>query len=336
MIGDAMEQHHGKAGQPFVSAGDLKGLTQQVSLSVTNRSEGIFGPRSISWRINRESALFLAAGRAALLQLAHPQVAAALAEHSRTLQDPIGRFHQTFRVVFTMVFGTLDDAVAASQHLHRRHTTIRGTMPQTVGAFAAGSRYEANDLAALCWVYATLVESALMAYELVLPPLTSEEREGYYSESKRMAALFGIGECSLPKSWPEFVAYCRATVESDTLAVSEAARQMADSLLAGAGSWVRPPLWYRALTAHLLPARLREEFALAYDGPERARAERAMSLFPRLYPRLPSALRFVGPYRQACARLAGKPEGAVAIRLSNRFWMGQPTLGVHAAKEYAQ
>ena len=26
-------------------------------------------------------------------------------EHSRTLADPIGRFHRTFAVVFTMVFG---------------------------------------------------------------------------------------------------------------------------------------------------------------------------------------------------------------------------------------
>jgi len=48
--------------------------------------EGIFGAESVSWRINCESALFLGAGRAALLQLAHPWVAAALDQHSSLLQ----------------------------------------------------------------------------------------------------------------------------------------------------------------------------------------------------------------------------------------------------------
>src|SRR3712207_7704222 len=40
--------------------------------------------------------LFLGAGRALLLQLAHPWVAAGISQHSTTLADPIGRFHRTF------------------------------------------------------------------------------------------------------------------------------------------------------------------------------------------------------------------------------------------------
>jgi uncharacterized protein (DUF2236 family) len=39
---------------------------------------GIFGPQSMTWRINREAAIFLGAGRALLLQLAHPWIAAAI------------------------------------------------------------------------------------------------------------------------------------------------------------------------------------------------------------------------------------------------------------------
>src|SRR5208282_1576948 len=124
---------------------------------------------SVSWKINREAGLFLAAGRATLLQLAHPWVAAAIAEHSRTLHDPIGRFHQTFRIMFTVSFGSVEQAKAAARHLHLRHQGIHGTMPETVGAFAAGSPYEANELHALCWVYATLIDSSVMAYNLILP-----------------------------------------------------------------------------------------------------------------------------------------------------------------------
>ncbi|HSM78680.1 MAG TPA: oxygenase MpaB family protein, partial [Bryobacteraceae bacterium] len=82
----------------------------------------------MSWRINRESALFLGAGRAALLQLAHPWVVAALEKHSNLISRPIARFHNTFRIVFAMIFGSLDQAVAASRHLYTVHTYIHGEM----------------------------------------------------------------------------------------------------------------------------------------------------------------------------------------------------------------
>src|SRR5664279_5402186 len=112
-----------------VSAGDLEDRLAQLQGGGLQPSTGIFGPASISWKVNRESALFLAAGRAALLQLAHPWVAAAISEHSTTLGDPIGRFHRTFRVMFTMVFGSLEQALGASRRLQRRHSSIRGKLP---------------------------------------------------------------------------------------------------------------------------------------------------------------------------------------------------------------
>src|SRR5271169_941803 len=130
----------------IIQAADLERLLEEVKRSAAGASGGLFGPDSVSWKINREAGLFLAAGRATLLQLAHPWVAAAIAEHSRTLHDPIGRFHQTFRVMFTMSFGSVEQAGATARHLHLRHQSIYGRMPETVGAFAQGSRYEANQV----------------------------------------------------------------------------------------------------------------------------------------------------------------------------------------------
>jgi uncharacterized protein (DUF2236 family) len=171
---------------------DLERQLEVVRALAPGEMEGVFGPDSLTWRIDREALTFLGAGRALLLQLAHPWVAAAIAEHSKTIDDPIGRFHRTFAVVFTMVFGTLDQALSAARALHRRHAAIHGRLPITVGPFRAGSPYQANDLAALRWIYATLVETALMTHDFVLPPLTGEERARYYAESHRFAALFGI------------------------------------------------------------------------------------------------------------------------------------------------
>ena len=79
---------------------------------------------------------FIPAGRAALLQLAHPWVAASLDQHSLLLEKPIARFHNTFRVVFTMIFGSADQALRAARSLHQLHTRIRGEIPVAVARYA--------------------------------------------------------------------------------------------------------------------------------------------------------------------------------------------------------
>src|SRR5205823_14951434 len=129
------------------------------------------------------SVVFCGAGRALCLQRAYPLLAAAISEHSLTFADPVCRFHRTFNITFTMVFGTLDQALAASRRLHRRHAVVTGTLPQAAGRFEAGSSYHANEVSALRWVHATLVETALQTHDLVLPALTSSEREQYWAEA---------------------------------------------------------------------------------------------------------------------------------------------------------
>jgi uncharacterized protein (DUF2236 family) len=283
---------------------------------------GFFGPQSVTWQVDREAAIFLGAGRALLLQLAHPWVAAAIEQHSRTFADPIGRFHRTFSVVFAMVFGSLDQALGAARRLHRRHAEIEGRLPAAAGAFPAGSYYCANAVPALRWVYATLVETALMAYELVLPPLMPEQRERYYRESRLFAALFGIPDECLPPDWTAFSAYTTTMVQSDTLAVTEGARIKAHKLLTSAETWLPVPASYRALTAALLPPRMREGFAFPYGAEEQRAAERLIARLRRLYPLLPARLRNVGPYQEAQQRLQGRARPDLGTRLSNRFWIG--------------
>jgi uncharacterized protein (DUF2236 family) len=324
MRSSSAEDRDGELSQ-LVSPGDSEALLAGVQARTADRNAGIFGPDSLSWRINRESALFLGAGRAALLQLAHPWVAAALAQHSTLLSDPIKRFHGTFRVVFTMVFGSLDQALAAARSLHAMHTRVRGELPEAVAGWSRRTHYEANEIAALRWVYSTLVESAVLAYECSVAPLSQAEREQYYAESRTMAALFGIPADGLPPCWDGFAAYNEEMHASDVLGVSDAARTTAQSLLAGAGSWIKPPLWFRALTIEWLPQRFRAEFGLRFGHREQSAAAHARLRFPRIYKKLPAAARFTGPWREAQARIAGRRAGALT-RLSNRFWIGQPLL----------
>jgi uncharacterized protein (DUF2236 family) len=309
---------HEAASPQYVSPADSRSLHALLTQLPGEERNGFFGPGSVSWQVNRESAVFLAAGRAALLQLAHPWVASALAHHSSLMHDAVGRFHSTFRVIYTMLFGTRAQAIAASTQLYQRHTGIRGELP-------GGGRYEANEVAALIWVHATLVESAVLAYEFVLPAVLPGEREEYYAESKRMAALFGIPGAALPQNWNDFVVYFGEMVNSPQLSVESTALELSRSVLSGAGSWVHPPHWYQALTAYWMPPRLRAAFSLPFGVPEQRAVDRAAKRLPRLYGYLPSRIRFVGPFHEAEDRLRGRAPGMLTQR-SNRFWMGQPRL----------
>jgi uncharacterized protein (DUF2236 family) len=302
----------------YVSPAAIQDLLTSLERVPGEPGQGFFGPGSITWQVNRESAVFLGAGRAALLQLAHPWVAAALAQHSNLLNDAVGRFHSTFRVLYTMLFGTRGQAIEASRQLYRLHTGIRGDLP-------SGEHYEANEVAALRWVYATLVESAIMAYEFVLPPLTLSERGQYYAESKRMAALFGISAEALPEDWTGLLQYTAKMFASPELSVDAGALALGCSVMSGAGTWIRPPHWYAALTAYWMPQHLRTAFALPFGAREEEAVQWAGRWLPRLYPSIPGPLRYVGPFHEANARLRGRSPGLLT-RKSNYFWMGQSRL----------
>jgi uncharacterized protein (DUF2236 family) len=250
-------------------------------------------------------------------------------ERHRGFRVPFGPVIPVLSVLFCVLLmagiaGEDVDSVLCVAGSVGRAAGIRGEMSDTVGAWQTGSHYEANEVAALRWVFATLVESALVAYECV-GHLSDAEREQYYEESKTTAALFGIPAEELPPDWAAFEQYCREIVASDTLAVSEAARSMGLAILSGAGSWIRPPRWYRNLTIGWLPVRIRNEFGLTPSLRDERASDRACRWLPHLWRMLPRFLRFVGPYQEAMARISNHSVSGVT-RISNRFWIGQSHL----------
>lgn len=318
----------------IVTAADFQRCLDEVLSAPSVPGDGVLGPDSAMWRVHREAALFLGAGRALLLQLAHPWVAAGIADQSKVFADPLGRFHRTFGIVYTMVFGTRAQAVAVARQLYRRHAAVDGMMAETVGPFAAGTRYLANEVEALRWVHATLVETAMMSYDLLCPPLSAAEREQYWREAMRFAGLFGIAQNVMPPDWASFKAYTSQMMDSETLTVSPAARDIAHRIFAGEATWIGPPNWFSALTAEMLPERLRLAFQLPYGERERRSARRARIWLPRAYALLPQRLRTVGPYQEAMARIAGKACPPFT-QLLNRAWIGQPRMASPVERDRA-
>ena len=165
-----------------------------------------------------------------------------------------------------------------------------------------------------------------MAHDLVLPAVAAHERRLYYAESRRFAALFGVPASALPPDWAGFAAYCEAMRRPRSLAASDAARAIAAEIFGGAGLWVQAPRWYEALTAQMLPPHLREAFELRDRDVDPRLAAQAITWARRLYPALPERLRYVGPYQEATARLAGRARPDLATQLVNRLWIGQGSM----------
>jgi uncharacterized protein (DUF2236 family) len=263
----------------------------------------LYGPASVTWRVNREMTLLLGGGRALLMQLAHPLVAAGVAAHTHFHQEPLTRLWRTLDLSLTMIFGDAASALRAVQAVERVHDRIHGRLTADAGPFKKGTRYDAHDPRLLLWVHSTLVDSALLVYQQFVARLTPAERCAYYEESKIGARLFGISPRRIPRTFADFEDYMREMIQGDVLAVSDDARRVAALVLS-------PPLPLglrqafhatNLFTVGLLPPILRERYALPWSGGREALITAFRTAAGTLLPFVPSLLRQLPHARRAAA-----------------------------------
>jgi uncharacterized protein (DUF2236 family) len=294
---------------PVVSREQHEASLAALAHEIRDPREGILGPRSTAWKLGGDLAVFLGGGRAALLQLAHPMVAYAVDQHSRTRADVVGRFQRTFRNVFAMVFGELDDAFKAARRVHAIHTRIHGTIAERVGAWPAGSPYHANDVDALRWVHATLVDTTIAVRERLDGALPTALKDSYIVEMNRFAALFGIPREQLPDGWAAHDAYMQRMLGSDLIAVAPCAREMAMFLIGRGGAQTQPPLgrFAEALTAAMLPRHLADAFGLTRTRLSVSGVRLGLTAFAPIYRALPDPVVALPARAMASRRIKGQP-----------------------------
>ena len=304
----------------MVSRSDFETAVAGVRAVVRDPIAGLYGPDSHVWRINREAVIFLGGGRAALLQLAHPVVAQAVSDHSTTRTDPIGRFQRTFEIVFAMVYGDLDSACAAARRVRAIHERILGVLPARVGAYAEGTPYAANLPDALLWVHATLWDTSIQVYELVMGELPLDVKAAYYEETKRFARLFGVPEDILPATWTDFQRYCQGMYGSPQLTVGAPAAEMGRFLLDPSRTRLGPAWsWYGMMTAGLLPERLRQAYGLDYGALERRMFDGSIAALRTTWWLLPLVTRYLPAYLEGQWRMAGVVGGHPMTAVMDRL-----------------
>ncbi len=244
-----------------VSTDEFRHYLESLADEHAHPDHGFFGPGSISWRVSGELAVYLGGVRAILMQVANPKVAQGVADHSDFRREPFARLWRTFEAVHAIVFGTRNEAIAAALRVHTVHRRVHGTLN---GSTYSSDEYHANDPALLLWVYATLVDSSIMAYTTFVGPQNHRLWRDYYAESKLFAALFGIPNELLPAGLDEFDTWMQGELSSRRTEVSDTALDIAAAILSGPILMrVFKPATY-VLAAGTLPPSLREQFRIPW------------------------------------------------------------------------
>jgi uncharacterized protein (DUF2236 family) len=266
--------------------------TQLAEPEITQRGTtdpGLFGPDSEAWRLDREAMLLLGAGpRALLLQLAHPKVAAGVADHSDFRADPWRRLDGTLRSYLRIIYGSTPVARAEIRRLNGLHRTIRGT------------DYDARDPDLSLWVHATLVDSTIVVNDAWSGPLSRDRAARFYEETKPIARAFGVPDSLLPADLDAFDAYLVDQMgPGGPVRVGPTARELAQAIL-------HPPLpgvlgrvglnprlydWTLWPSIGLLPPSVREAYGFSWGWAERVVDAWLVTTWRAWNPFLPTAFR---------------------------------------------
>jgi uncharacterized protein (DUF2236 family) len=220
------------------------------------------GPGAAAWYVSADSRFLLVSIRTLVLQVAHPMVGAAVAEHSVYKTDPYGRLWRTATSVIRQVFGGYRTA-EEGQRLMELHQDIKGVDGQ-------GRRYSAMNPAAYVWVHASLFDAWRVFLRDYGPGLSRDQERQLFDEWRRVGLLIGCQDRLLPRDVPEFNAYfdeMLPTLENnevvqDLLYSSVKAPPLVPQFLM---DWASRPLLLlqRSFVAETLPSDLAERFGLS-------------------------------------------------------------------------
>ena len=144
---------------------------------------GLFGPESITWKIMGDVSSFIGGIRALLIQAAHPEVAAGVANHSTYRDDPLGRLSRTASYVTATAFGAMPEVEKSIKMVSSAHRPVSGTSSR-------GEKYSAGNPEMAAWVHNALIDSFLVSYQNFGPfLLKNEEADSYVYEQTNLGNL---------------------------------------------------------------------------------------------------------------------------------------------------
>lgn len=237
--------------------------------------------------VSADIALLAGGGAAILLQIAHPAVGQAVAEHSDFARRPLNRLNGTLTYLYVTVYGTPAEAAEAARRVGAAHRPVRS------------NGYDARDPQLQLWVAATLYDTAMRVRELVFGPMRDVDAEALLADYAVIATALGVPHALWPADRAAFSRYWNESVAG--LCVTDASRRVAKQLLHPAGGpWWLPPLMplVRVLTAGLLSEDLRADYGLPHN---QKRFDQIARVTRAIYPGLPRWVRCAAQRRYLSA-----------------------------------
>jgi uncharacterized protein (DUF2236 family) len=223
---DAADQVRGRIGAAIVERIAGPQAPSRRRPAEASRGERWFAEDRPIRQVHSDSAMFIGAIRALLLQSLHPLAMAAVAQHSDFRDDPWGRLQRTSHFIGVTTFGRTGDAQQAIARVRAIHERVTGTAPD-------GRPYAASDPHLLTWVHIAETDSFLRAHSCFgTSPLDKAGRDGYVADMARIGAELGVPDP--PCTEAELTERIRAY--RPELAATAEAREAARFLL------LRPPL----------------------------------------------------------------------------------------------
>jgi uncharacterized protein (DUF2236 family) len=247
------------------------------------------------WRLGFPRAGLLLAGRALVLQTAHPVVGAGVRDFSTFTDDPWGRLDRTLRSLQRQLFGG-EDAPAEARRLRELHRSITGT------GFD-GQTYRALDPEAYAWVHLSNFDSTLAYHRWFGPSLDRADQEQLYAEWRRVGLILGVLDHRMPTDLDGCRTYVRDMVSStliDNETVHTLLRSLSLSGVTPPPGRLPAPVWralrplggsfLRDATVGTLPAALRDRLGLPWSSLDRRRLQAAAVLIRTASAPLPDRL----------------------------------------------
>ena len=153
---------------------------------VGRRTDGLFGPGSVTWRVHGDVTSMMVGGISSLLlQMLHPKVLAGVWDHSNFRTDMHGRLRRTARFIALTTYGGREEAEAAIARVRGIHARVGGALPD-------GTPYRADDPQLLAWVHMTETISFLSAWRRYAEPrMSSADQDRYFAEMAPLGEALG-------------------------------------------------------------------------------------------------------------------------------------------------
>jgi uncharacterized protein (DUF2236 family) len=166
------------------------------------RDDGLFGPRSVTWRIMSEPVMWVAGVRALYLQALHPKVMRGTWQNSSFTQSEQawGRFTRTIEYVCVRTYGSTSDVERAGRRLRHLHASLRATDED-------GREFSLDEPELLLWVHCAEIGSEAEIARRSGMPVTADELDEFVAEQRRSAEVVGLDTRIVPASMAQLEDY---------------------------------------------------------------------------------------------------------------------------------